>query len=223
MNKQLRTPIILGVVGGVITFLFGGWCVVIMGLAVGLILGLTTKRPEKRVGFLPSALQIWPLAATAAGTLLAISLFQNYIVNPAIGDPPSSPGVTIIANLIACVAVIIIALLSYGLYGLPQKLEQRGRLILLGLLVLAFPFIDEATSLGWTAQLIFALIFVILGVGLNIVVGFAGLLDLGYAAFFAIGAYTAGMLSSPLHNIYINFWLVIWIAAAAAAIAGLLL
>ena len=223
MNKQLRTPIILGVVGGVITFLFGGWCVVIMGLAVGLILGLTTKRPEKRVGFLPSALQIWPVAATAAGTLLVISLFQNYIVNPAIGDPPSSPGVTIIANLIACVAVIIIAMLSYGLYGLPQKLEQRGRLILLGLLVLAFPFIDEATSLGWTAQLIFALIFVILGVGLNIVVGFAGLLDLGYAAFFAIGAYTAGMLSSPLHNIYINFWLVIWIAAAAAAIAGLLL
>ena len=48
-------------------------------------------------------------------------------------------------------------------------------------------------------------------------------LDLGYAAFFAIGAYTVGMLSSPLHNIYLNFWIVIWIAAAVAAIAGLLL
>jgi len=67
------------------------------------------------------------------------------------------------------------------------------------------------------------LIFVILGMGLNIVVGYAGLLDLGYAAFFAIGAYTTGILSSPQHNIYMNFWLVIWIAAAVAAVSGLLL
>ena len=63
----------------------------------------------------------------------------------------------------------------------------------------------------------------ILGLGLNIVVGYAGLLDLGYAAFFAIGAYTTGILSSPVHNIQMNFWLVIWIAAAMAAIWGLVL
>jgi branched-chain amino acid transport system permease protein len=59
--------------------------------------------------------------------------------------------------------------------------------------------------------------------GLNIVVGYAGLLDLGYAAFFAIGAYTTGILSSEQDHITLNFWLVIWIAAAVAAIAGLLL
>src|SRR5512146_3548676 len=59
--------------------------------------------------------------------------------------------------------------------------------------------------------------------GLNIVVGYAGLLDLGYAAFFAIGAYTTGILSSPQHNIFLNFWLVIWIAAAMGAIFGLVL
>jgi branched-chain amino acid transport system permease protein len=58
---------------------------------------------------------------------------------------------------------------------------------------------------------------------LNIVVGYAGLLDLGYAAFFAIGAYTTGILSSPQHNIYMNFWLVIWIAAAVGAIFGIIL
>jgi branched-chain amino acid transport system permease protein len=58
---------------------------------------------------------------------------------------------------------------------------------------------------------------------LNIVVGYAGLLDLGYAAFFAIGAYTTGMLSSPVHNIQINFWIVIWIAAAMAALWGFML
>ena len=58
---------------------------------------------------------------------------------------------------------------------------------------------------------------------MNIVVGYAGLLDLGYAAFFAIGAYTTGILSSPQHGIFMNFWLVIWIAAAMAAVWGFML
>jgi ABC-type branched-subunit amino acid transport system permease subunit len=95
--------------------------------------------------------------------------------------------------------------------------------MILALIVVAFPFIDQFTALRWTAQIIFALIFVILGLGLNIVVGYAGLLDLGYAAFFAIGAYTTGILSSPQHNIFLNFWLVIWIAAAVGALFGFIL
>jgi branched-chain amino acid transport system permease protein len=67
------------------------------------------------------------------------------------------------------------------------------------------------------------LIFVMLALGLNIVVGFAGLLDLGYAAFFAIGAYTTGLLSSPQLNIAWNFWLVLPIAAVVSALAGVIL
>ncbi|WP_345319220.1 branched-chain amino acid ABC transporter permease [Candidatus Villigracilis proximus] len=100
---------------------------------------------------------------------------------------------------------------------------KRAKMILLAVVAIAFPFIDTFTGLRWTSNVIFALIFVILGLGLNIVVGYAGLLDLGYAAFFAIGAYTTGILSSPQHNIYMNFWLVIWIAAGMAAIWGLML
>jgi branched-chain amino acid transport system permease protein len=94
---------------------------------------------------------------------------------------------------------------------------------MLGLVIVVFPFFDQFSQLRWTAQIIFALIFVVLGLGLNIVVGYAGLLDLGYAAFFAIGAYTTGILSSPQHNIYLNFWLVIWIAAAVGSVFGLIL
>jgi branched-chain amino acid transport system permease protein len=99
----------------------------------------------------------------------------------------------------------------------------------LGLIIASFPFVDSFTGLRWTAQIIFALIFVILGMGLNIVVGYAGLLDLGYAAFFAIGAYTTGILSSTGSSLYLsnhillNFWLVIWIAAAMGSIFGLIL
>jgi branched-chain amino acid transport system permease protein len=54
-------------------------------------------------------------------------------------------------------------------------------------------------------------------------VGYAGLLDLGYAAFFAIGAYTTGLLSSSQLNIAWNFWVVLPIAAVVAAIAGVIL
>jgi len=62
-----------------------------------------------------------------------------------------------------------------------------------------------------------------MALGLNIVVGYAGLLDLGYAAFFAIGAYATGMVASPQHGILLSFWIAIWIAAASAALFGIIL
>ncbi len=65
--------------------------------------------------------------------------------------------------------------------------------------------------------------FVLLALGLNIVVGFAGLLDLGYAAFFAIGSYAYAMLASPQFGIHIPFWVMLFVASAIAAIFGILL
>src|SRR5437899_2674848 len=69
---------------------------------------------------------------------------------------------------------------------------------------------------------------VLLALGLNIVVGYAGLLDLGYAAFFAIGAYTMGLLNSPvlgspLYGHAWSFWVVIWIAALVSAGMGVVI
>ena len=68
-----------------------------------------------------------------------------------------------------------------------------------------------------------AAVYVMLALGLNIVVGFAGLLDLGYAAFFAIGAYTYGMLASPQFGLHLPFWVLLFLAAALAALFGALL
>ena len=72
--------------------------------------------------------------------------------------------------------------------------------------------------------------WVLLAIGLNVVVGFAGLLDLGYAAFFAIGAYTYALFasdqlgSSPLHHsLHLPFWLMIVVAMLVAAAFGALL
>jgi ABC-type branched-subunit amino acid transport system permease subunit len=66
-------------------------------------------------------------------------------------------------------------------------------------------------------------VWVLLAVGLNVVVGLAGLLDLGYAAFFAIGAYTYAYGSSPFSHNAIPFWPMLLVGAAVAAIFGLLL
>lgn len=66
-------------------------------------------------------------------------------------------------------------------------------------------------------------IYVVLALGLNVVVGYAGLLDLGYAAFFAIGGYTYGMLASPQFGLHVPFWVLLFLAAGIAAIFGIIL
>jgi branched-chain amino acid transport system permease protein len=75
----------------------------------------------------------------------------------------------------------------------------------------------------WVRILDFALIYAMLALGLNIVVGFAGLLDLGYIAFYAVGAYTWALLASPQFGLHLPFWAVLPIGAAVAALFGLLL
>jgi len=68
------------------------------------------------------------------------------------------------------------------------------------------------------------MMYILMGIGLNIVVGFAGLLDLGYVAFFAIGAYTMGVLTSPeLAANPITYWQALPFAMGACVLAGLIL
>src|SRR5215470_4445553 len=96
------------------------------------------------------------------------------------------------------------------------------------LALLAYPFVDRALGLHTVHAVSDGMIYVLLALGLNIVVGYAGLLDLGYAAFFAIGAYAMGLLNSPvlgspLYGHAWSFWIIIWVAAAVSALLGLLI
>jgi branched-chain amino acid transport system permease protein len=87
-------------------------------------------------------------------------------------------------------------------------------------LLLIFPLVDKTFKWGIVNDVTDVLVLVILALGLNIVVGYAGLLDLGYAAFFAIGAYTTGVLTWPPHHLELNFWIAIWAAVIVAAFFG---
>jgi branched-chain amino acid transport system permease protein len=66
-------------------------------------------------------------------------------------------------------------------------------------------------------------IYMLLALGLNVVVGFAGLLDLGYAAFFAIGAYACASFASPIHNLHFPLWILIFLGAGIASVFGAIL
>ncbi|MEW6030048.1 MAG: ABC transporter permease subunit [Chloroflexota bacterium] len=224
MKPELKSALITGMLGGLVVFLFGGWSVSVLGILIGIVIGLSNgSRYNRNDGFIRIFKQALPNALWTALIFIAVSLLENYVVAPAAGKRPSPFGIMLAANLVGTLGLVLFASVVTALHGLTPRWERIGKIILLAVMVVVFPFIDEWTGLRWTSNVIFALIFVILGLGLNIVVGFAGLLDLGYAAFFAIGAYTTGILSSPQHDIYLNFWLVIWLAAGMAAIWGLIL
>jgi branched-chain amino acid transport system permease protein len=133
--------------------------------------------------------------------------------------------------------------------------ERRRRTIILTALILlglAYPVLNKYFLAGFSRNVIplplpddtvmtFMTIFAIMAVGLNIVVGFAGLLDLGYVAFYAIGAYVAAFLSSPhwsalgidftflshvgagVPGVHLPFWIIVPIAIVVVATFGALL
>ena len=108
--------------------------------------------------------------------------------------------------------------------------------LLAAIALLVLPLVAQAAGNFWVRMIDFALLYVLLALGLNIVVGYAGLLDLGYVAFYAVGAYMFALLASP-HlvetfpaiqamlpaGMHTSVWLVIPIAALVAGAAGMLL
>ena len=99
-----------------------------------------------------------------------------------------------------------------------------GAYIALAVLLAVLPFLTGAAlGHGWVRILNFTLLYVMLALGLNIVVGYAGLLDLGYIAFYAVGAYLYALLASPHFGLHLPFWALLPIGAGLAAIFGVLL
>ncbi len=91
-------------------------------------------------------------------------------------------------------------------------------------MLVVLPFVVDATlGRAWVRIIDIALLFVMLALGLNIVVGYAGLLDLGYIAFFAVGAYCYALLASPQFDIHWSFLLLLPLAAIVAAVFGVIL
>ena len=96
-------------------------------------------------------------------------------------------------------------------------------LALIAVSLLALPFVLAMAGTAWVRITNLAILFVLLSLGLNIVVGFAGLLDLGYIAFYGVGAYVYALLASPHFGLHLPWWMILPIGAAIACLFGVML
>lgn len=101
--------------------------------------------------------------------------------------------------------------------------KSAGGVALIAAALIALPFVAAMGGQAWVRILDFAILYVFLALGLNIVVGFAGLLDLGYIAFYAVGAYTWALLASPHFGLHLPVWAILPIGAVVACFFGVLL
>jgi branched-chain amino acid transport system permease protein len=120
-----------------------------------------------------------------------------------------------------------------------SEASRRQQIVIIAIgavVLLILPFIVQMAGNAWVRIIDIALLYVLLALGLNVVVGYAGLLDLGYVAFYALGAYMLGLLASPqLTDTFANiaaalpgglhtpWWVVIPLGALVAGGAGVLL
>ena len=117
-----------------------------------------------------------------------------------------------------------------------MKQQKLITFVLAGIALLVLPIVMQSFGNAWVRIADMALLYVLLALGLNIVVGYAGLLDLGYVAFFAIGAYMYGLMSSPHlfetfpaiaamfpDGMHTPLWVVVPLGAGLAGMFGVLL
>jgi branched-chain amino acid transport system permease protein len=145
------------------------------------------------------------------------------------------------------VGLLLLLAITYALYLMPRAWRRIAFPLTALALAVAYPFyVDDLfkipifNSFPTMDTMVAMAIFTMMALGLNIVVGYAGLLDLGYVAFYALGAYAAAWFASPhfsqvdidfgsigrppgIAGIHINIWLVLVIAAVIAAVAGILI
>ncbi|MFW5941555.1 MAG: branched-chain amino acid ABC transporter permease, partial [Chloroflexota bacterium] len=108
--------------------------------------------------------------------------------------------------------------------ALPDQSKQRVLIAGIAAALIAIFVLPQILGVFLSEVLDLVGIFLLMGLGLNLVVGFAGLLDLGYVAFFAVGAYTTAILTSPSSPAFapeITFWAALPFVVGAAALAGI--
>jgi len=211
-----------------------------LGILLLLIGGIALGATGGIFNALPS--HVRAVLQTALAGVLSLSILRDLFVQilGSLGLPDLIIDVIFSSKGLTPIGVILVFALFAGsvIYGPKlraksdshsEKQDQRKQLVLrwvlrgLGIaLLLVLPLI---LGIYWTDVIDLVGLYVLMGLGLNIVVGYAGLLDLGYVAFFAIGAYVTGLLTSPASWLGVgwSFWSAWPIALIAAAFAGVLL
>lgn len=198
------------------------------------------------LGLLGAAIHLIPVRIrrpiiTALLVTLGLSLFSDVPLNIAnqlftrntVRFLFGTKGITIAAAIIAF-AIALVAAVFWEARGremrrtrqatrTPEQSKRLQRIVTIGML-LFLAILPQILGIFLTNVLAQVGTFALMALGLNIVVGFAGLLDLGYVAFFAVGAYVTGLLTSSSDiGLGMNFWVALPIAVLASTITGIIL
>lgn len=211
-----------------------------VGIPLLLVLGAILGAIPALLRFIPSAVARSLILAAAA--LFMIGLLQDLVKTTAQNLKALSPlisflfaqnGFTTRGAVTLLVLIFAISLgwstrgmeIRTGYRRLPAVQRRTLTWVALAVLVAFLLALPALLGLFFSEVLVNTGIYVMMALGLNIVVGFAGLLDLGYAAFFAIGAYTMGVLTSSefVYHIGWTFWEALPVSVLAAITAGVLL
>jgi branched-chain amino acid transport system permease protein len=174
-------------------------------LALGLAVPILALRIDQNINNEPYLRPRWDYVAIAVGLAFAARLAYLLI---RVARPPAAARPQAAAPAAASAR-------------LAQSLAAGGLILLILYPLLMLALVGRAGAIKWIDNFgIQILIYVMLGWGLNIVVGLAGLLDLGYVAFYAVGAYSTALL---VHNFGFGFWICLPLAGIFAALWGILL
>lgn len=211
----------------------GEWFWLAIGAFSGLIGGAYLFVPWSLRRPINNALLFTFLMSLFAGLFRVVMINQKGSISKLAKYLFGQTGLTLAGALIFFFAVVLISYF-WGRRGGQVRaqyaaLPRNGKLslqiiafLLIGFVLLALPRVSGP----FIAQVIVTvLLFILMGLGLNITLGFAGLLDLGFVAFYAIGAYTMGLLTSygPFGLLHLPFWVAVPIAVLVAMIAGAIL
>ncbi len=176
----------------------------------------------------------------ALASIVVLAMFQPLVDDlfdllPAIPDFLYSPlrGLTVTSAIVVLIGATALAYSLPGRVpsvrarlgaGADRDVRRRTTVVLAVVVVLALIVLPQFLGGIMNELLTNVGLFALMALGLNVVLGYAGLLDLGYVAFFAVGAYTTGVLTSPLSptwNPEVTWWLAFPIVLVMATLAGL--
>jgi branched-chain amino acid transport system permease protein len=207
-----------------------------LGLVNLILVGSLTATAGVGLFLLPDRLRkavlqaaLWVILLGLLRDLLITVIARWGPVRPLVAWLFATRGLTLIG---AATLFLLIGSLTYWRTGtvgpvIPVRTEAGRQIVRftgIGVIALILLTLPSITGIFFSEVLNQVGLFILMGLGLNIVVGFAGLLDLGHVAFFAIGAYTMGIMTSPELGFYqLTFWQALPIALATSAFAGWLL
>ena len=210
--------------------LSGVWIMAVIGVAFGFFGGAFLIVPEKyRNPILRSLLWSF-LLALFSGLFRVVLINQGSVFEAIAKFLFGTTGLSLFGAILIFASILFISMLSsrggssvrQRITQLPKRNQVILRVVVIALIVYIAIGLPQVSG-PFIAQVIVILgLYTLMGLGLNITLGFAGLLDLGFVAFYAIGAYTVGLLTSygQFGLQHISFWLAAPIAVLVAMLFG---